>query len=527
MDAKSKMDDLKFTPSKESEPFYQALQLEQDEVAKADLLYQIAKIELGKQTAVSVECSNAALDLILQQPHAEKSYQIRLVEIYNILTSGHMRLQQYQEAFSAALKGSTLLNDRETILHAKMYSSLGMAYFYMGDSVNGFEYQFKGLKIAQKLADSSVINSITSGLAYHFGSIGNHEKSIEFNKKLLHSNREKDDPASLVIYTNNLCVDYYVFGDYKKAIDIGEEAIRIAKTLNTKHTNVIEMLGFAHNNVGNALIELEEFEKAERYFSRALSVFPKMGGNKHGELYSWRGLGKLFMRQGKLSESIEYFHTALENAEQLNSKHEILSCLECLSSAYDQVEDFEQALHFYKRYKEVYTAVYSQESEDKIRRLEVLHRTETAEREARQLQEENERLETRVAERTQALEESLTREHELTERLKKVLAKEAELSRLKSQIITTVSHEFRSPLTVIQTSTELLIKHFQRYSPEKRQQIYQRIHDSIFYLTDLLQDMSLVDTSNRDVLRAKLTSMPFNTLCQDLSTVLMDEAGSS
>ena len=526
MDAESQMDDLKFTPSTESEAFYQALQIEQDDVARAELLYQIAKAEFNKQTEVSIGCSRTALELILQQPQAEQSYQVRMLELYNVLTGGYMLLHRYQEAFSTVLKGVALLGENETILHAKLLSKLGSIYASMGDNADGFEYLFKGLTIAQKLADSSVIDLITSDLAVHYGSIGNHEKAIEYYEKLLRSYRMQDKPSRLMVFTNNLCVEYYRFGEYKKAVDVGEEAIRIVKTMDSEQTNVIEIMGFAHNNVGNALVDLENYEKAESYFLIALSTFPKMGGNKLGELYSWRGLGQLFLRQGKYGEAIKNFHSALEYAEELNSKQEILSCLDCLASVYEQVNDAKNALNYFKRYHALYTAVFSQESEDKIRRLEVLHRTETAEREAQLLQDENDRLEKRVVERTQALEESLAREHDLAKRLKKALAKEAELSRLKSQIITTVSHEFRSPLTVIQTSTELLIKHFQRYSPEKRQQIYQRIHDSIFYLTDLLQDMSLVDTTNRDVLRVRLETMPFNALCQKLSMALFEEAGS-
>jgi PAS domain S-box-containing protein len=50
----------------------------------------------------------------------------------------------------------------------------------------------------------------------------------------------------------------------------------------------------------------------------------------------------------------------------------------------------------------------------------------------------------------------------------KALAREKELSQLKSNFVSMVSHEFRTPLAIIQSSAELLREFFQKMAPEER-----------------------------------------------------------
>ena len=120
----------------------------------------------------------------------------------------------------------------------------------------------------------------------------------------------------------------------------------------------------------------------------------------------------------------------------------------------------------------------------------------------RQLQEANQTLEMRVGERTVQLEQTIERlEVEIRERqraeaalkladadVRQALEREKELSELKSNLITTVSHEFRTPLSVITTSAELLeLKHLQ-WNEEKLSRCFGKIHTSVRRMLQVLED---------------------------------------
>lgn len=137
---------------------------------------------------------------------------------------------------------------------------------------------------------------------------------------------------------------------------------------------------------------------------------------------------------------------------------------------------------------------------------------------------QNERQATiKLEQRTAELEQSFSREQELARELAFSLEREEALSQLRATIITTVSHEFRTPLTVINNSANLLKDYYGRLTEEKRQEQYDRIHSSIFYLTELLQDVALVERSKKDNLKFQPSPTTFGALCAQLATDLPRE----
>jgi PAS domain S-box-containing protein len=62
----------------------------------------------------------------------------------------------------------------------------------------------------------------------------------------------------------------------------------------------------------------------------------------------------------------------------------------------------------------------------------------------------------------------ITRRKQAEEEMHKALGREKELSQLKSNFVSMVSHEFRTPLAIIQSSAELLREFFQKMQPAER-----------------------------------------------------------
>ena len=73
------------------------------------------------------------------------------------------------------------------------------------------------------------------------------------------------------------------------------------------------------------------------------------------------------------------------------------------------------------------------------------------------------------------------------------LIAEQEINTLKSRFTQTIHHEFRNPLGVISASTQLLERYEQQLSPEQKQQCFQRVHSSVEYMTQLLEEICWVD----------------------------------
>jgi PAS domain S-box-containing protein len=83
----------------------------------------------------------------------------------------------------------------------------------------------------------------------------------------------------------------------------------------------------------------------------------------------------------------------------------------------------------------------------------------------------------------------IEREKEIELMLEQSLEKEKELSEMQSRFISTTSHEFRTPLTAILSSTELLQRYGKKWSEDKQKDHFNRIIKSVEYLTKLLDDV--------------------------------------
>jgi PAS domain S-box-containing protein len=73
--------------------------------------------------------------------------------------------------------------------------------------------------------------------------------------------------------------------------------------------------------------------------------------------------------------------------------------------------------------------------------------------------------------------------------LHKALAKERELNQLKSDFVSLVSHEFRTPLEIIMSSADNLDRYHERLAPEKRQQLLHTIHKSVRRMSGMMEEV--------------------------------------
>ncbi|MGL5511604.1 MAG: hybrid sensor histidine kinase/response regulator, partial [Microcoleaceae cyanobacterium] len=119
-------------------------------------------------------------------------------------------------------------------------------------------------------------------------------------------------------------------------------------------------------------------------------------------------------------------------------------------------------------------------------------------------------LEEKVNERNRALRESNLQLQNLQTELAAALSKEYELNQLKSRIITTISHEYRTPLMTISLSAGLLKRYRNKWDEAKQNQHFQRIESAIQYLTHILEEVLFINNteiaseavifSNQDIL---------------------------
>ncbi len=145
--------------------------------------------------------------------------------------------------------------------------------------------------------------------------------------------------------------------------------------------------------------------------------------------------------------------------------------------------------------------------ESKVIYTGIVHDISEERKAQKKLEELNEQLENKVAERTDELAQVISKlqhtnanlKQEVSKRRKaekdarQALAKEVELGELKSRFVSMASHEFRTPLAGILSSVGLIARYTEPGQNEKRQKHIARIRSSVQNLTNILDDFLSLD----------------------------------
>ncbi len=109
-----------------------------------------------------------------------------------------------------------------------------------------------------------------------------------------------------------------------------------------------------------------------------------------------------------------------------------------------------------------------------------------------------------------------------SDRLRIALEKETDLGELKTRFMITISHEFRTPLSIAYTSAELLERYHDRMDGTQRREHLQRLEGQIKKLSEMLEDISMIIHSRFE--RLDLTVQPVNLsqLCEAAIAQIQD-----
>ena len=141
----------------------------------------------------------------------------------------------------------------------------------------------------------------------------------------------------------------------------------------------------------------------------------------------------------------------------------------------------------------------------------------------RKIRELNSVLEEKVKERTKELGETIFKlEKENKKRIKAeedvkdALKKEKELNELKTKFLSLVSHEFKTPLSGILTSTMLLSKYKLAEQQDKRDKHIKTISDKVHYLNNILNDFLSVEKLEKGKIQYKPSTFKLSKVVNEV-----------
>lgn len=112
------------------------------------------------------------------------------------------------------------------------------------------------------------------------------------------------------------------------------------------------------------------------------------------------------------------------------------------------------------------------------------------------------------------------------EQIRKALEQEKEFTDLQSRFIKSVSHQFRTPLTIIKLSAELLENYAHKLSEESKTSHFQKIRTATKQMTHLLDEILLLEKAEAGNLEVNPLTLDLVEFCRKLIEEIQLSAGS-
>lgn len=436
--------------------------------------------------------------LCTQAPFADAAYELGLAHVLTTETILHVRNLELSEAMDKAFQSQAILERLdEPKWMPRILNNLGIIYGMQSLHADAQRYHERQLALSQALGDK----------AMEAGAIHNLMRAPNFVET-----ETVNMARALALFTEVQLYDGIVFsymssserqieqGNFVEGIRLATEGFEMAEQyeLDSIKSFLLEMLATASAGLG-------KLDDAETYYRRSVAVAKALGSAEY-VVSSLLMLADFCFDQNKPDDALIAYEEAQAVLEEKNHVRLQLQLNEGLAKYWKQMGAFEQSLQHTEAclaLKNDMAAAQQSQQADNFAKLRQLERQAQEAELLRLRTVELERLvEVRTADVLKALEQS------------------EKTNGVRRNIIDTISHEFRTPLTVINSASALLKRYGQTFTVDRRTQLHDRITGSVEYLAQLLDDVAQVDDDISYALAPSYSRVVAGALSQQLASHL-------
>ncbi len=422
---------------------------------------------------------------------------------------------------------------------ARIYNSIGIVYRIQGDYPKALDYCQKSLRIKEQIGDKTELSTVYNniGSVYYFQN--NYPKTLEYYNKSLKISEESNDKIAIVTSYNNIGIVYFYQDDYEKALDFFQRALSIQEEIDDKTGKAISYI-----NIGEIYVKQNDYDNAWKFYSKGLELSIVLG-IKSVEGWSNWGLGVISSKKQRINEAYTYTKKAYDIGEKTGEIELIQQSSEILSKIAASLGMFQEAYKFHKIYKVMSDSIQNKENTRKIIGLEYEYKyekdkEEQEKREAVQLakyqrqkfitiifivsfslmvvlvvivlrnykrkqqdyktiSEQKEEIRSQN-ESLQLWNKEVSAQNKKINLQKKQLEEQAlklkQLDEIKSRFFTNISHEFRTPLTLIIGPVEQLLLTVKDKNVKESLNLMLRNAQKLLELINQLLEISKIEKGN-------------------------------
>jgi len=372
------------------------------------------------------------------------------------------------------------------------------------------EYLDEARKLIIKTGNKDQLSRIYNKLGGIYNIQKQYEKALEYHRKSLEINQDLDFKLGMSVNYNNIGNVYLDLKQYTSATENYLKSLEIKKQIKDNFG-----IAFILNNLGLIFSELKKFPKALEYHYQALKVFEELGDSP-GIAMCHVNIANDHLQSGNYRQAIEFAGNGLKLSKATNQKRTQTEAYRILSESYAAQNQYKKAWQYQKLYKIYHDSTVDVEVVRQITEMESKFEVEKKEKEIALLNSEKEKQKLKMQkQRSQRnLMIGLTAlvlvvlifvywGYRNKQKLNKKLE---ELNLTKSRFFANISHEFRTPLTLLLGPLEKLLKNPKQEEKEMISMMH-RNASRLLFLDNQLLDLARLESGklNLQVTRSDIT----------------------
>jgi len=212
-----------------------------------------------------------------------------------------VRLGLYNPAIYDFKHAIPLANDKNRL--ELVYNWIGSTFDSVGNEKDALMYDFRSLKLARELNNTSDKSSDIDNIASIYQNEGNYKKALHYYKKSLALSRTKKEKATVYNNIGNL---YSNMNNYTEAIKYQTKALNLDESIGYYYGAAAHYL-----NLGYSYIKVKNYPTAKRYILKGISMEKKIGNNNWIGV-GYRYLGRLYRNEGDNKKALLYLGKAYD-----------------------------------------------------------------------------------------------------------------------------------------------------------------------------------------------------------------------
>ncbi|MCB9299094.1 MAG: response regulator [Lewinellaceae bacterium] len=483
-----------FSQSGSLDSLKQALVAANQDTHKVNLLNQLSA---AYRSVDPVQCRDFAQQAVRLSERLEFSRGLSRA-CYN-LAAGYYYSGQFDSVYTMAERAVELGQEsNDFILLNSAYGLMASAAFDEGDYERAVANNMKALEVAEANGDLEGVAFSSNTLGNVQWKLQNFERARYYYQQALDGFEELGNSYGMANALSNL-------GNVAPS-----DSLRMAYHLQAR--DMYEQMGNIYgiatmdNNIGSFFHNHQQYKKAIEYYRAALEL---LEGTDFKEklVQVYTNLGSAYGEMGQLELALPWFEKAVALAEREGITSLLKDTYEYMSNAYSQKQDYANAFKYLKLFRNLQDSLFHEElalkvadSEDKIRSSE----------QGRELAQKELELSLQRASRNRILYISLllilalsalalwarsraSLRKQQAELQRAEADKLRELDRIKSSFFANISHEFRTPLTLIKGPLQDMAHGRFKGDLQKYYRIMLRNSERLLNLVNQLLDLSKLE----------------------------------